>query len=236
VGIFVKAVRYPMKEDRYEYNKITNGGIGAITQNEEPEAPSQQQPAKTGSPAGVGGIPDGFEAVIPPDSIFNVSQPSPQPTQSNVEKDQTIDFSEMFNHLGDGSPASQVAQPNVPGSEPVNPQETENVNSILSNPNLPFEEKLALFLFDFLEKAEKDLLSKMEQLEKSRTTQKSNSAGNQSPNVQGGVNGESRDSEQVAMEKLKIAHDKMTRIFSTVDNMLTSYNKSMKEGPISSLR
>ncbi len=220
-------------------NKITNAGIGAITQNEEPEAPSQQPPQSKSSP-GVGGIPDGFEAVIPADSIFNVSQPSPQPQQREVEKDQTIDFSEMFGHLGDGS-ASQVSQPSTPGNEPVNLHESENLNSILNNPNVPFEEKLALFLFDFMEKAEKDLLSKMEQLEKSRTTQKSNpaenpSATNQSADVEDAANGKSTDSEQVAMEKLKIAHDKMTRIFSTIDNLLTSNNKSIKDGPIASLR
>ncbi|MCI0612954.1 hypothetical protein L0244_08185, partial [bacterium] len=207
---------------------------GAITQNEEPEAPPQQPSRSTSNP-GIGGITDGFEAVIPADSIFNVSQTSPQPPQREVEKDQTIDFSEMFGHLGDGS-ASQVSQPSTPGNEPVNLHESENLNSILNNPNVPFEEKLALFLFDFMEKAEKDLLSKMEQLEKSRTTQKSNTAGNQSADVQGAANGQGTDSEQVAMEKLKLAHDKMTRIFSTVDNLLTSNNKSIKEGPIASLR
>jgi hypothetical protein len=220
-------------------SKITNAAIGAIIQNEEPEAPPQTSHS-TSNP-GIGGIPDGFEAVIPADSIFNVSQPSSQPAQPEVEKDQTIDFSDVFSHLGDASPGSQISQPSVPGNEPVKPNEPENLNSILNNPNVPFEEKLALALFDFLEKAEKDLLSKMEQLEKSRTTQKSNAAGNpsatnQSADVQGAANGQSSDSEQVAMEKLKIAHDKMTRIFSTVDNLLTSYNKSIKEGPIASLR
>jgi hypothetical protein len=210
-------------------NKITNSGIGAITQDE-PQPPSQPQPA---SNPGIGGIPDGFEAVIPADSIFNVSQPSAQPSQREVEKDQTIDFSDVFSHLGDGS---QVSQPSMPGNVPASPVEPENLNSILNNPNVPFEEKLALFLFDFMEKAEKDLMSKMEQLEKSRTTEKSNPAGTQSADVQGPTNGQSTDSEQVAMEKLKIAHEKMTRIFSTVDNLLTSYNKSIKEGPIASLR
>ncbi|MCI0442933.1 hypothetical protein L0152_06915, partial [bacterium] len=205
----------------------------------EPEAPPQQPSRSTSNP-GIGGITDGFEAVIPADSIFNVSQTSPQPPQREVEKDQTIDFSEVFGHLGDDS-ASQVSQPSVSGNEPVDPHESENLNSILNNPNVPFEEKLALFLFDFMEKAEKDLLSKMEQLEKSRTTQKSNpaenpSATNQSADVEDAANGKSTDSEQVAMEKLKIAHDKMTRIFSTIDNLLTSNNKSIKDGPIASLR
>jgi len=212
-------------------NKITNAGIGAIRQNEEPELPPQQ----TSNP-GVGGIPDGFEAVIPADSIFNVSQPLPQPPQREVEKDQTIDFSEIFGQLGINSPSSQISQPSVPGNGSVKPNEPENLNSVLNDPNMSFEEKLALFLFDFLEKAEKDLLSKMEQLEKSRNTQKSNAAVNQSADIPDATNGQSTDSEQAAMEKLKIAHDKMMQIFSTVDNLLTSSNKSIKEGPIASLR
>jgi hypothetical protein len=204
-------------------NKVTSAGIGAITQNEEPELPPQQ----TSNP-GIGGIPDGFETVIPADSIFNVSQPAAQTSQNSFQKDEMVDFSEVFGNLGLESPTSQVAQPSVP----VNSK--ENLNSIVNNPNIPFEEKLALFLFDFLEKAEKDLLSKMEQLEKS--TQKNSAANNQSVDVQGLASGQSTDSEQTAMEKLKIAHDKMERIFSTVDNLLTSANKSIKEGPIASLR
>lgn len=212
-------------------NKITNAGIGAITQNEEPELPPQQ----TSNP-GVGGIPDGFEALIPADSIFNVSQPLPQPPQPEVEKDQTIDFSEIFGQLGINSPSAQISQPPVPGNGSVKPNEPENLNSVLNDPNMSFEEKLGLFLFDFLDKAEKDLLSKIEQLEKSRNTQKSNAAVNQSADIPGPTNGQSTDSEQAAMEKLKIAHDKMMQIFSTVDNLLTSSNKSIKEGPIASLR
>lgn len=212
-------------------NKVTNAGIGAITQNEEPELPPQQ----TSNP-GVGGIPDGFEAVIPADTIFKASQPLPQPPQREAEKDQTIDFSEIFGQLGINSPSAQISQPPVPGNGSVKPNEPENLNSVLNDPNMSFEEKLALFLFDFLEKAEKDLLSKMEQLEKSRNTQKSKTAGSQSADIPGATNGQSTDSEQAAMEKLKIAHDKMMQIFSTVDNLLTSSNKSIKEGPIASLR
>lgn len=212
-------------------NKITNAGIGVITQNEEPELPPQQ----TSNP-GVGGIPDGFEAVIPADTIFKASQPLSQPPQREAEKDQTIDFSEIFGQLGINSPSAQISQPPVPGNGSVKPNEPENLNSVLNDPNMSFEEKLALFLFDFLEKAEKDLLSKMEQLEKSRNTQKSKTAGSQSADIPGATNGQSTDSEQAAMEKLKIAHDKMMQIFSTVDNLLTSSNKSIKEGPIASLR
>ena len=212
-------------------NKVTNAGMGSITQNEQPDL----TPISTPNP-GIGGIPDGFEAVIPANSIFNVAQPTRQGSKPEVEKDQTIDFSEIFGDLGVGSPAAQISQPPVADNTPAKLDGSENPNSILNNPNASFEEKLALFLFDFMEKAEKDLLSKMEQLEKSKSTQKSNAAGNQSADVPGATNGQSTDSEQVAMEKQKIAHDKMERIFSTVDNLLTSANKSIKEGPIASLR
>src|SRR5262249_43570531 len=99
-------------------NKIGNAGIGAITQNEEPELPPQCIPNH-----GIGGIPDGFEAAIPADSIFNVSQSSPQPPQHEVDKDQTIDFSEIFGHLGDESPASQ---PSVPGNTLAKTDGSEN--------------------------------------------------------------------------------------------------------------
>jgi hypothetical protein len=120
----------------------------------------------------------------------------------------------------------------------------------LNDPKLPFEEKLALFLFDFLDKAEKDLMSKMSQLDKSRNAQKSTGgantnkgtegkaavAGNQGAADSGGAVGQSTDSEQIAMEKLKLAHERMTKMYSTVDNILTSLSRTVKEGPVAALR
>jgi hypothetical protein len=143
----------------------------------------------------------------------------------------TSDVGKYFSELGNTSP------------EPIG----SDFNSILNDPTLSFEEKMALFLFDYLDKAQKDLLSKVEQLDKAQQKSVGATGGNQTAGNDGangtqategpaGTNAQSTDSEMVALEKLKLAHEKMNKIFSIVDNILTSNTRTVKEGPIAALK
>jgi hypothetical protein len=143
----------------------------------------------------------------------------------------TSDVGKYFSELGNTSP------------EPIG----SDFNSILNDPTLSFEEKMALFLFDYLDKAQKDLLSKVEQMDKAQQKSVGATGGNQTAGNDGAngtqategpasTNAQSTDSEMVALEKLKLAHEKMNKIFSIVDNILTSNTRTVKDGPIAALK
>jgi hypothetical protein len=179
---------------------------------------------------GVGSTSDSFE------EQKHVEDPSGKTIKESVEtpyrQDEvltTSDVGRYFSELGNSSEAT------VPDK-----------SNILDDPTLSFEEKLALFLFDFLDNAEKNLMANLEQLEKNRQKSTGSTGGSQ-PTENGGVtdqatqgsastNVQSTDSEMVAMEKLKIAHERMNKMFATVDNILTSNNRTVKDGPIAALK
>jgi hypothetical protein len=197
-------------------------------------------------------------------------------------------FEQLYKHLTPHEQGHQV--PTAPHSgnsmaPPVAPQSgggsPEGVGSelgaILRDPNLPFEEKLALFLFAFLKKSEDKLAKMMEEMEKTEEAEKSKKGGGGGFNLGGiaqiggavaggliggpagvatgaqiggvvgnavdgnkggGVDGSSngKDGQQTAMEKLKIAQEQMTTMFSLVDNILKNMNDVVKQGPLAAIR
>jgi hypothetical protein len=213
-------------------------------ENEGAQKVNQPAPPKTG----VGATTDGFENSQKHvgDAYGKTSTEQSNKAEYDVNTLLTPDdVSEYFGEFA--APGTGSPKPGT-GAESAG---SAHLNSILNDPNLPFEEKLALFLFDFLEKAEKDLLSRMEQLDKSRQTSTAGANGkngtqgtteqggvnsNQGTEGAGNINAPNTESEQIGLEKLKLAHEKMTKMFSIVDNILTSNTRTSKEGPIAALK
>jgi hypothetical protein len=215
--------------------RIPSGSFNSYTDSVSQPNPPQQASKPAPVNTGVGSTTDEFEAANRSTSGDYDKTPTLDFLPKQIDAEPTVDPSEMFQHFGvsDSSTAAATGTPDL--------------NSILNNPGLPFEEKMALFLFDFLEKAEKDLLAKMEQLDKSRqngttlnasqgTAGQGGVNGSQGPENAGNGNAQNSESEQIGLEKLKLAHEKMTKMFSTVDNILTSLTRTVKEGPIAALK
>jgi hypothetical protein len=215
---------------------IQNGAYGSRIKpaHQSESAPPNQGTSTTSPKPGVGGTSDTFENQKQVSTTYDKQTPGTTP-ELPVDAD-AVNPSDLTQFFGEF------------GNRPTESTGSEKLNAILNDPTLPFEEKMALFLFDFLENAEKDLLSKMEQLDKSR--QKSTGSANSKQSTPGqdgvnsnqategavGANGQNAESEQIALEKLKLAHEKMNKMFSIVDNMLTSNNRTTKDGPIAALK
>jgi hypothetical protein len=228
-------VNNPMNRLVNNMNELKNDGAEKIDQ---PAPPKK----------GVGSTSDGFENDQSRTVDAYNKTSTPNPNKAEYDTNALLSPEDVKDYFGEfGKPGAESSKPGV-GAESVG---SDHLNSILNDPSLPFEEKLALFLFDFLERAEKDLLSQMERLDKSRqtTTAGANGTnGTQGTTGQGGINGTqgaegagninapNNESEQIGLEKLKLAHEKMTKMFSIVDNILTSNNRTTKDGPIAALK
>lgn len=138
-----------------------------------------------------------------------------------------------------------------------------NLSSILHDPSLSFEEKLAMFMFAFLDKKQKDLEKKMEDLDKD--SKKGGGfglgslakiggtvvgavtgggagaiagakVGTEIAGIVDGGNKEEDQSKQIAMMKLNNDMQEMNQMFSLVDNMLKGMNDVVKQGPLAAIR
>lgn len=84
-------------------------------------------------------------------------------------------MNQMANFLGGGfgggvqGPGGQAGQAGGPGSPSA---DTKELQSILSNPNLSFESKLALFMGKFIEKKQKEMEAKMNEMTKAQDQSK----------------------------------------------------------------
>jgi hypothetical protein len=216
---------------------IQNGAysshIKSVSQTE--ATPPEQGTPTTTPKTGVAATSDTFENQKQVATAYD--KPTSEPTaEPPADADAIVNPSDLTQFFGEF------------GNERTGSAGSLTRNAILNDPSLPLEEKMALFLFDFMEKEGKNLLSIMEQLDKSKQkstgSAKSNQptpgqgavSGNQATEGAAGANGQPAESEQITLEKLKLAHDKMTKMFSIVDNILTSNTRAVKEGPIAGLK
>jgi hypothetical protein len=215
-------------------NSAYSSRMKHVSQSE--PTPSPDQGTSTPPKTGVAGTPDAFENQKQVANSYD--KPTAEPiSDPPADAGSTVDPSDLTKFFGEF------------GNERTESTRSENLSAILDDPTLPFEEKMALFLFEVVENAQKDLLSRMEQIDKSGqkstgaagnskqpTTGPDGANGNQGTETASGGNVQNGESEQIALEKLKLAHEKMNKMFSIVDNILTSNNRTVKEGPIAALK